>query len=97
MQEKTVKPYKYKITIEVVDGPGGPGKIQSALDSSYVNMNTSASFVSDRYSSLEYLQNLSEAIHALERHEMVKHMNRVICQEVDTHVKQIREKNSERL
>lgn len=76
------KPYKYEISVKVVDGPGGAGKVKSFYDDDFTNLNVKVAFQSDKYCSTEYLMNLSEALHAIDRHEVVKYTNRTVEEEV---------------
>ena len=93
MQDEVRKSYKYEISVSVVDGPEGPGKTKAYDSDEPVNLNVKVSFVSDKYCSREYLNNLRKALHAIGDHETTKHMNRVIHEEVDALIKPIRERN----
>jgi len=74
---------KYTITLEREDG--------DRFNEKYGGK-TGVAFYADNYLSNEYISNLSESLHAILMCEVNKHINDTIFKEVDTHVKQIREK-----
>lgn len=79
---------KYKITLEREDG----GRLNEKYSGKICT-----SFHADNYLSREYIMNCKKALFSMMDTEITKHTNHIIYEEVDTHVKQIREKNSERL
>lgn len=84
MQNEVREATKYTIRLEREDG--------ERFNEKYGGM-TAIAFRADDYLSNEFLKNLGDSLHAIYMSEANKHINETIYTEVDTHVKQIREKN----